>query len=321
MSKQKRSRQVILLERTAWFMCCVVLLFAAGECISAEAPSSRPAVEAKAGDILLQGKLMCPLKRQVVAPFRGFLTAVNVRAGQAVKEGEILAQYRLDSEVIMQLRRRLSPSQISEMGTQLAEIDKSLASLEAKRKELKELSSQKMASAQSLNQVEKEIQLASRNRGAIESRLRLEQQLARDDLGVLKDQLGKSVSANNIPEQVSFVAPIGGYVIAVGSDLREGAEIGPGTPAFVIGVMNPMVIRSQVHEMEAIHISIGDKATVSFDSLPGKTFEGNVSRQSWTPTSPGLEQPSYYEMEVTLPNPDLVLKDGLKGQIVLRRTK
>lgn len=308
-------------ELTAWFICCAVLLVAAGTGISADAQPSRSAGETKPGDILLQGKVMCPLKRQVVVPFRGIVMAVKVGAGQEVKEGAILAQYRLDPEVIMQLRRRLSPSQISEMGTQLAEIDKSLASLEVKRKELKELSSQKMASSQSLNQVEKEIQLTSRHRGAIESRLRLEQQLARDDLDVLKDQLGKSISANNIPEQVSLVAPIGGYVIAVASEVREGAAISSGTPAFVIGVMDPMVIRSQVHEMEAIHISMGDRATVSFDSLPGKTFEGKVSRQSWTPTSPGLDNPSYYEMEITLANPGLVLKDGLKGQIVLPRTK
>ncbi|WP_167321340.1 efflux RND transporter periplasmic adaptor subunit [Syntrophobacter fumaroxidans] len=318
---QKSCRMNTLLKRTAWLACCAMLFLAPAAGICAGAQPGRAAAEVKTGDILLQGKLMCPLKRQVAVPFRGIVTTVKVHAAQAVKKGEVLARYRLGAEVIMQLRRRLSPSQISEMGTQLAEIDKNLSSLEVRRKELRELSSRNMAPAQSLNQVEKEIQLASRHRVSIESRLRLEQQLARDDLLVLKEQLGQAVNASSIPEEVSLVAPIDGYVIAVSPDLREGAEVGPGTPAFIVGAMDPMVMRSQVHEMDAIHVAVGDKASVSFDSIPGKTFEGKVSRLSWSPAGAALEQPSYYEMEVLLPNPDLALKDGFKGQIVLPGTK
>ncbi len=301
-------------------VCLLLLVSASRPAISGEPQANRPAPgEQKTGDIVLQGKLFCPLKRQVTAPFNGIITSIKAHAGQKVKEGETLAQYRLLPEVVIQLHRRLSPPQINDLQAQIAGIDQNLSSLEVKRKELQSLSARNMAPAQSLNQVEKEIQLALRNRNAVESRLRLEQQLARDDLAVLKDELGKSFNSGNVPEVVSLVAPIGGYVIGEGADVREGAEIGSGAPAFSIGVMDPMVIRAQVHELEAIHIAVGDKAGVSFDSLPGRTFEGTVSRLSWTPINPGVEQPSYYEMELTIPNPDLVLKDGLKGQIVIRR--
>ncbi len=303
-----------------------VCLLASVPSVGAAAPAASPAgspasTDQKPGDIIVQGKLSCPLKRLVIAPFRGVLTAVKARAGQKVKEGEVLAQYRLFPDVVIQLRRRLSPPQIHDLEAQIAGIDQNLSSMEVKKRELQGLSAENMAPAQSLSQVEKEIQLAFRNRSAIDARLKLEQQLAKDDLSVLKDQLGKSINPGNVPEQVSLVSPIAGYVIGEGADVREGAEVGPGEPAFVIGVMDPMVVRAQVHEMEAIHIGLGDKATISLDSLPGKTFEGTVSRLSWMPISPGVDQPSYYEMELTVPNPDLALKDGLKGQIDIRRPK
>jgi hypothetical protein len=34
-----------------------------------------------------------------------------------------------------------------------------------------------------------------------------------------------------------------------------------------------------------------------------------------------LEQPSYYEIELTVPNPDIELKDGLKGEILVPKSR
>jgi hypothetical protein len=58
---------------------------------------------------------------------------------------------------------------------------------------------------------------------------------------------------------------------------------------------------------------------VTLEALPGKKFQGKVSRISWSSLTPGLEQPAYYDVELTVPNPGLELKDGLKAQIIFRQ--
>jgi hypothetical protein len=58
---------------------------------------------------------------------------------------------------------------------------------------------------------------------------------------------------------------------------------------------------------------------VSFESFPGKVFEAKVSRLSWSPATPALEQPTYYELELAVSNKDLVLREGMKGEATLRK--
>jgi hypothetical protein len=101
--------------------------------------------------------------------------------------------------------------------------------------------------------------------------------------------------------------------------MREDAELPPGTQAFMIGVMDSMIMRAQVHELEAVKISVGDPADVTLDSFPNRVFEARVSRISWAPLTPAVEQPTYYGLELTVANPDLELREGLKGQVMLHK--
>jgi hypothetical protein len=82
--------------------------------------------------------------------------------------------------------------------------------------------------------------------------------------------------------------------------------------------MDPMVIHSQIHESEIVNVILGEKAEVTMESFPEHTFEATVSRFSLTPLAPGVTEPSYYDIEFTIPNPDCVLKEGFKGEIALK---
>ena len=91
--------------------------------------------------------------------------------------------------------------------------------------------------------------------------------------------------------------------------------------AFQVGVMNPMILRAQAFEIEALQVRIGQPAEVTLDALPGKKFQAKVSRISWSAITTGPDQPAYYEVELEVPNPDLDLLEGLKARIVLRKSK
>jgi hypothetical protein len=280
-----------------------------------------PRAESTVPELLLQGKLFCSLKRPVPMPFKGVVTSVVASAGQKVKAGEVLAVYRLVPDVVMQLRRRLCPPQISDLEVRSVEMETRLTSLKSKQTELSRLLTQEMAPEESLKQVKREVQVLERQRALLQERIGLERKMLADDLVLVKDLLSEPVSPAHIPEAASIVSPIDGYVIGIHPELREGAEIGPVAPAFLIGVMDPMIMRAQIHEMEAFRLSLGDKAEITVESLPGRRFVAQVSRTSWTPLTPALEQPSYYEIELTVPNPDLALKDGLKGEILAPKSR
>lgn len=270
-------------------------------------------------EVCLGGKLSCSLKRNAVMPFKGVFTKLIATAGQRVKQGDVLAKYRLPPDVVLQIRRRISPPQIADLEIGLNDVEKGLSSLESRYNEARSLMAQNMASEQSLVQVESEKWLLKERQAALQQRIAQERQFARDDALALKEQLGAAFAPNHVPEVVSLLAPVNGQVISISSEVREGAEVGPGLPAFTIGTTDPMIMKTQVFETDSTEFKIGDPAEITVESLPNRKFEAKLSRIALTPVNPGLGDPSYYEVEFSVNNPDLTLKDGLKAVACVRK--
>ncbi len=290
----------------------------AGAAVPAPPPPPAPAPEP---EISFNGKVFCSLKRRVDLPFKGVITALLVKSGERVEPGQVLARYRLAAEALPLIRQRLAPPQISETEVKLSETERSLVPLQSRKQELTKLMPQKLASPQSLEQVNRDIRLLDQERTALQTRLRQDRQALKDDQALLKKQLGEAVNSGHIPAEAVLTAPIGGYIIWVNPDLREGAELEPTPGVFQVGVLDPMLVRAQAFEIEALQIKPGETGEVTLESLPGRKYQGEVSRISWASMTPGLEQPSYYDVELQVPNPDLELKDGLKAKIVFRKPR
>jgi multidrug efflux pump subunit AcrA (membrane-fusion protein) len=283
-----------------------------------------PAPSAGESDIIFNGKLSCSLKRQVDLPFKGLITSLRVHSGQRVAAGEILATYQLAPEAVLAIQQRLSPPQISEMENKLAEADQGLVPLKNKQQELSQLVQKNLAPPQSLTQANRQVEFAEKHTTNLGEMLQKSRELAQQDRKILSRLLGKSMKSGQVPQEVALKAPISGNIIWVNPEIRVGAELPPLPAAFQVGVMDPMLVRGQAFEIEALQIKVGDRAEVTLDSLPGRKFQAVVSRISWSPIisgNPGLEQPAYYEVELKVPNPDLALKEGLKARIVLRKSK
>lgn len=285
---------------------------------AATEPQAAPAVRP---EISFNGKVYCSLKRRVDLPFKGVITVLLVHSGERVAAGQVLARYSLSPEALLSIRQRLAPPQISETEVKLAETERNLIPLQSKKQELTRLLQQKLAPPQGLEQVNRDLGLLQQERAAFQTRLRQDRQTFQDDLALLKRQLGSGVSSGQIPTEAALTTPVAGHIIWISPDLRQGAELDPTPGVFQVGVMDPMVVRAQAFEIEALQIKSGETAEVTLESLPGRKFTGEVSRVSWASLTPGLEQPAYYEVELKVPNPDLELKDGLKAHIVFRKTR
>lgn len=309
-------------KRWWWGWLLLPLALAAGSALAGNQPGnreSRPPAPPES-EIIITGKFFCSLKRRVDLPFKGVITSVPVHSGQKVTAGETLATYRLAPESVLAIGQRLSPPHLSELEIKLAELERALIPLRSKQREIKELSQKKLAPSQSLNRINQEVQLVARERAAVQQRLKRDRQLARQDLAILTGQLGEGVKQGQPPSQAVLKAPMDGYVILVHPEMREGAEMMPTPAAFLVGVMDPMLVRAQAFEIEALQIQPGQTAELTLESLPGRKFQGRVSRVSWSSLTPGLEQPSYYEVDLEVPNPDLILKEGLKTRIVFKKS-
>lgn len=282
---------------------------------NAAAPSFRPT------EINFSGKLYSPVKLSVFLPYNAKITALSSHIGQKVKRGDVLATYEIPLETRMDEKTKLSPANIKDLEHKLANVDKEIDRLSAKANELEAMRQRNMASPQSLTMNTKEIDVFRKEKIAISEQLALAKDLLNDRVELAQEHFGKGAGVGKMPKDGIIKAPIDGFVMWMNPELRGGVKLAKEAELFQVGTLDPMIIRAQVHEIEAQKLKEGMGAIVTFDSIPGKKFNASVSRIPWAPIPAALQQPSYYDIELTIPNPTLELKEGLKGQIVIQPEK
>lgn len=92
-------------------------------------------------------------------------------------------------------------------------------------------------------------------------------------------------------------------------------ELPAGSAPVQVGQLNPVLIQVPVYEADISAIKKEDTAEVEIPSLDNKKFAATVSEISWVSTDMNVANPSYYTVELTVPNPDLELKPGFKAVV------
>jgi cobalt-zinc-cadmium efflux system membrane fusion protein len=117
-------------------------------------------------------------------------------------------------------------------------------------------------------------------------------------------------------EPVEVISPVDGIVGMVYLD--QGAEVTPPSPSpsmgtHLIRVINMDQVKAVVNvvEEELGKIKMGQEAKIKVDAYPDKTFSGNV-----TLVSPLFNQLTRTtSVEITVPNPEFLLKPGMFTQV------
>lgn len=279
----------------------------------------KPAVNPSSPDeIVFSGKIFCSLTRQAALPFHGIIEQVKVKAGDRVEKDQVLAVYRLTPEALLKLDRDLAPLKLRELEIQLTEAEKVVEELKLRQEEARRLAAQDLTAPRSKERVEWELKLARSRQARLNTAVEEARRLWKREQTLVAQQLGKATQEGHLPEEASILAPISGHVIWVHPDLRARAEMPPTAPVMVIGVMQPMLVRAQVHELEAQRLKLGDQGLVTVESLPGRRFTARVVRKAWSPLTMDPLKPSYYEVEMALDNQDLSLRMGMKAQVSIR---
>ena len=100
-----------------------------------------------------------------------------------------------------------------------------------------------------------------------------------DDLALAETQLEQAEAQKDAAEtalsKAELTAPFTGQVVRI--ELIEGGQIAPGSLAMVlIDDSKWFVETNDLTENEVVEVDTGQKVTLKFDALPGKTFEGEV---------------------------------------------
>lgn len=264
---------------------------------------------------ILTGKVVTTVTRAAPLPFNAVVEEVLVRPGDPVHAGAPLMRYRLQDEAERILQREVTMGAGTEqLKSQVLDMQRQLATIAADRNKTRQLVSSGLGSRQALSRIEDNVE-------SLKNKIELTREIIRKNesnfkarLAELSGYYGQEIrEGGHLPDTLLLTSPITGYVLSVAPGLNPGQLLMAGATPIQVGQLNPVLIQVPVYEAEINDIHVGDSADVEIPSLGNRKFRGIVSEISWISTDMNVASPSYYTVELTVPNPDLILKPGFKA--------
>jgi HlyD family secretion protein len=223
-----------------------------------------------------------------------------IRAGAAVKPGDLLVEFDRQDQLKNALDRRV---ELNDLEQQIRKKEAEERAARAKdESELKQAESTEGRARLELlkNEFLPKIQ-AEKNQQALEEALAklaqlkktfdLKRKAAEADLGILQIRRDRAENAmkqaETNAEKMAILSPIGGMAVVRSiwksntmSEIQEGEEVRSGMP--VVDVVNPslMRVRSKVNQADINDLQVGQAVRMGLDAYPSLSFNGRVSQIS-----------------------------------------
>jgi RND family efflux transporter MFP subunit len=244
--------------------------------------------------LLVVGNLIGAATVDVVPKVAGRLRAVNVRLGDSVSGGQVIAQIE-DNEIVEQVKQAEASFEVAKATIRQREADLKFAETSLERS--RNLYGRELLPKQTLDDSEARYQAA----------------LAQLDLARAQFmQAGSRVEELRITRtNTTIVSPVDGFV---GKRLLDpGAFVATNTP--LLSVVDIRLVRLVVNlvEKDLRRVATGAVGIVEVDAYPGETFEGRVAR-----IAPVLDPATRTaEIEIEIPNSRFRLKPGMYARVGL----
>jgi multidrug resistance efflux pump len=216
----------------------------------------------------------------------------TIRAGQTVVRLDA-AQYAADVDraeanvraAEAQLRDLLAgprPQELEQLRARLASASATRTLAERDFQRNQELFARQLISAQDLDRARQAHDVATAAERDVRHGLdlALENWARKDQIDAARAQLQAAQSAlvlsrANLAETV-IVSPLDGYVVS--RELEAGGIVNPGAPIFKIADPRTAWATVYVDARDTAGLAVGDRADITFRSLPGRAFQGRVAR-------------------------------------------
>jgi Cu(I)/Ag(I) efflux system membrane fusion protein len=130
-------------------------------------------------------------------------------------------------------------------------------------------------------------------------------------LGIAPEDVRELERSGSPLTAVPLRAPSDGYVIEKAA--VHGAYVEPETTLFQIADLSAVWLLTEIYESELARVHAGSAATLTLAAYPGTTFSGTV--EYVYPTVDAATRT--VRARLTFPNPDLQLRPGMYGDVVL----
>lgn len=96
-------------------------------------------------------------------------------------------------------------------------------------------------------------------------------------------------------------------------NLELGALAAPGIPVFTVTDVRSVKVVVGVPDLVRDQLHLGSQTAITCDAFPARSFQGSITRIA------GIADPRShtFEVEITVPNPDRLLKPGMVASVVL----
>jgi RND family efflux transporter MFP subunit len=244
--------------------------------------------------ILVVGNLIGAATVQAVPRINGRLQTVNVKLGDPVRRGQLLAKIE-DREIQEQVRQAEASHAVARATIRQRDADLKLAQTNLDRN--RNLLERELLPRQTYDDTEARHQAA----------------LAQLDLANAQFEQAKSrleelrINLSN----TNILSPVDGFVGK--RFLDPGASVGPNAPVVSVVDIRSVRMVANLVEKDTKRVLAGTPAEVEVDAFPGEKFSGKVSR-----VAPVFDPATRTaEMEIEVPNPGFRLKPGMYARVQL----
>lgn len=267
-----------------------------------ELPKDKPLVEKSAAEL---GSDMRRLH----------ILSAPLKVGDPVSEDQILVTYELPLENLMAEKEALSRSELNNYEHGLAIVENELAQVRQQQANLENQAADQAVAPNTLRYNAQEIESLMLQRDYLREERALAQQRYDNAVIIAKSKYGKDQDIHHLPRVGYIRAPSSGYVLWTNSSLVPGMAFTKQASLLTIGRLDPIIIRASVHEIAAQKLKVGDPVDIVFHAMPGKTYHTTISKVDFVAQPAMLQQPSFYDIEMSLPNPDLHIKEGMRCDV------
>jgi HlyD family secretion protein len=132
---------------------------------------------------------------------------------------------------------------------------------------------------------------------------------------------GLSLAETRLSKSI-LTSPAAGLILA--KHAEPGEMLAVGSPVLTLGLMDEVWLRAYIPESDLGRVVVGQKARVTVDSWPGRSFAGRISfisaQAEFTPKNVQTEKERVklvYRIKITLANPKMELKPGMPADAVI----
>jgi len=137
---------------------------------------------------------------------------------------------------------------------------------------------------------------------------------------------GALSQARDLLNKTIIYSPMDGSISALGSEVGErvvGTGSFAGTEIMRVADLSTMEVRVKVNENDVVNVKVGDKATITIDAYPGRTFSGTVteissSAQNTRTTAQSTQvtnadEVSNFQVKIRISDHDANLRPGMSA--------